>query len=99
MAKFNTIQYITFASLGNTTDFGDLSAVRDENAATGCDGTKGVCAGGRTTPGHTKVDIIEYVNVSSLGNATDFGNLTTATTGVGGATNGTRLLIAGGDAA
>ena len=98
MAKKNTIQYITFASLGNTTDFGDLSAIRDENAATGCDGTKGVCAGGRTTPS-TKLDIIEYVNVSSLGNATDFGNLTTATTGVGGATNGTRLLIAGGDAA
>ena len=35
MAKKNTIQYITFASLGNTTDFGDLSAIRDENAATG----------------------------------------------------------------
>ena len=78
MAKKNTIQYITFASLGNTTDFGDLSAIRDENTATGCDGTKGVVMGGGDVPGVSApglINVIEYITISTTGNASDFGDL------------------------
>jgi len=67
----NVIQYITIASAGNATDFGDLSALNRGLAA--CSSTtRGVFGGGYEA---TYSNRIEYVTISSVGNATDFGDL------------------------
>tara|TARA_R100001163_G_C5049036_1_gene186004 strand:+ start:76 stop:1320 length:1245 start_codon:yes stop_codon:yes gene_type:complete len=65
--------YITIASTGNSSDFGDLSSASRFNAATGSS-TRAVCAIGSN--GSSNVNTLEYVTIASTGNATDFGDLT-----------------------
>ena len=45
----NDIRYFTLASTGNTTDFGDLSAVRSHIQDSGASSTRGIWAGGRNS--------------------------------------------------
>ena len=72
-ANSNVIDYITIATTGNATDFGDLSATR--YAHTACaSATRGIFAGGYTPS--TSVNIIEYVTIATTGNVVDFGDLT-----------------------
>jgi hypothetical protein len=69
--KRDEIEYITIQSVGNATDFGDLTAIRYVLA--GCaDATRGCFAGGYGT---AYSNVIDYVTVASAGNATDFGDL------------------------
>ena len=70
----NTIDFITMASEGNATDFGDcLSALL--NGAPAQDKTRGVMMGG-STPTYTNT--IQFITIQSAGNATDFGDLLAA---------------------
>ena len=46
-----------------------------------CDGTKGVWAGGDAAP---YSNIIDYINIASVGNASDFGDLLDTYTLCGG---------------
>ena len=66
------IDYITIATEGNATDFGNLSADRRDCSAV-ASSTRGVVAGGKTP---STVNIIEYVTIATTGNATDFGDTT-----------------------
>jgi len=97
-AEYNIIQYITFASTGNATDFGDLTQIRESLG--GCSSsTRGVFAGGQKgTPDNTNYNIIDYVTIASTGNATDFGDLLDTTRSLGGAGSSTRGVFAGGEA-
>jgi len=70
----NVLSYITTATLGNATDFGDVSVTIDSGPmGMGCSPTRGVMfhpsngAGGGS-------DVIEYITIASTGNTTDFGN-------------------------
>jgi hypothetical protein len=65
--KINVIQYITFNSAGNTTDFGDLTTVSNRGGALSS-ATRGINAAG-------DYNIIDFVTIASAGNATDFGDL------------------------
>ena len=87
----NYIEYVDIATLGNTTDFGNLVATRDTMAGGVSSRVRGIFAGGR---GHT--DVIQYITIASPGNATDFGDLTQSRTGPGGASSTTRGVFAGG---
>ena len=75
---FNSIEYVTIASPANSQDFGDLSArsatspFGSHHMAGGMNGTYGVFSGGGT--GGTSTNIIDYVVISTPGNATDFGD-------------------------
>jgi hypothetical protein len=80
---YNTIDYVTIATTGNATDFGDLTVARNQPAACS-DGTKGVWSGGRLGASASNTDTIDYVTVATTGNATDFGNLTSAKRGQAG---------------
>lgn len=73
----NIIDYITIASAGNATDFGDLTIGR-ENAGPQAvsDTTTAIFAAGYPNTGTTGINVIDYVTISSTGNATDFGDLT-----------------------
>ena len=91
--RYNAIDYITIATLGNAVNFGSL-----QSATTGIAGcssqTRGVFMGGQTGP---IVSTITYITLSSTGNASTFGNLTTATQFTSALSNSTRGLICGGD--
>ena len=78
--RLNTIQYITIATLGNATDFGDLTVERGLLAGM-ASSTRGVFAGG-SQPG--TMNTIDYVTISSTGNAVDFGDKTVGASGVYG---------------
>lgn len=72
----NVEQYITFSSQGNTADFGDLSQTRRDVHGTS-NKTRGVFCGGNTGtyPSFSSTDTMDFIEMATLGNATDFGNL------------------------
>jgi hypothetical protein len=92
----NTMEYITIASTGDGTDFGDLTDIATEPA--GCASpTRGVRLGGRLNPGsNASTNVIDYVTIQTVGNATNFGDLTLGRSEAASASNSTRgVLIAG----
>ena len=76
----NIIEYVTIAAGGNSIDFGDCN--RDvQYGLGGCSSsTRGFAAGGYDTTPAPGADLntIDYVEISTLGNMQDFGDLTTA---------------------
>ena len=88
----NILDYITIASTGNATDFGDLGAPTIEIGGVS-DGSRGISVGGYAS-GYT--DVLEYVTISTTGNSTDFGDLTQATSLLAALSNGTRAVRGGG---
>ena len=70
------IQYFQFSTLGNCADFGDLTVARDSGSA-GSSATRAVWGGGRTGPPAAEAlkDTMDYIEIPTLGNAVDFGNL------------------------
>ena len=74
--------YITLASEGNATYFGDLTGRSVALAAGASNGTRGVIAGGYLSPG--SVNSIDFVLFSTTGNAQDFGELTVDRWSLGG---------------
>ncbi len=69
------IEYITIASTGNGTDFGDLPG----NIYYGPTGlsshTIGLFAGGTGWPGSSSQNTVHQVTIASIGNSTDWGDL------------------------
>ena len=72
----NSIEYFTMASTGNGINFGDLTIGRHSPAGS-CTNTRGVFAGGYISPTGTTTSIntMDYISISSFGNALDFGDL------------------------
>jgi hypothetical protein len=75
----NVMDYVTIASTGNATDFGDNTSTRYNPG--GCaSSTRGLTAGGNSgAPNYTNLNVIDYVTIASTGNATDFGDLISMT--------------------
>ena len=67
----DNIDYITIATQGNATDFGDIGTPTKSGMACGSV-TRGFYFGGITP---TYVNTIEFITWSSTGNATNFGDL------------------------
>ena len=96
-AVTNSIEYITFATFGNGIDFGDLSSVR-ANVAGLSSNTRGVFGGGnpnQPSP-NNKTDTMEYITIATLGDVTDFGNLTASQNSAMGTSNNLRGIFCGG---
>jgi hypothetical protein len=95
----NVMEYVTIASTGNSTDFGDLST-ETEGGGAGGSSTRGVLALGATgaTFPATQVNTntLEYITIATTSNTTDFGDLTTARQFMQGNSNSTRAFFAGG---
>jgi len=70
------IDYITIASTGDATDFGDQGNERGGGAGTSSN-TRGIFAGGDDDNSGI-INVIEYVTIASTGNTQDFGDLTVA---------------------
>jgi len=90
-SNHNTIEFITFATLGNGTDFGDLTqTMSDATSSSNC--IRALKIGKWPTN-----DVIDFVTIATTGNAIDFGDLVTATYHSSSATNPTRALRIGGN--
>ena len=98
----NVLEYITIASEGNAIDFGDLtgenSNVDRATPAGASSSTRGIFAGGGSYPSSAST-IIDYIQIATIGNALDFGDLTVERGGASAATNGKKMLIGSGSAA
>lgn len=95
-AAINNIQYVTIASQGvNGQDFGDLTSSRASSGSFSSP-TRGVWGGGYgSAPTYTRVNIIDFATISTLGNAFDFGDLPRIGYGMGGGSNAIRGMFIG----
>ena len=88
----NVIDYITIASTGNATDFGDLAFSTNSgriNAMSGLPSATRVVMPGGDTFDSGGINTIEYVEIATTGNSIDFGTLATrGKSGVSGFSNG-----------
>jgi hypothetical protein len=90
---------ITIATTGDSTQFGDLSQER-ANIACLSNSTRGIFAGGYQAPAPNVTSSMEYVELTSEGNAVFFGDLSSEKYNLNGnCTSPTRGVIAGGYAA
>ena len=95
-AKTNVIDYITIATAGDATDFGDLTETRGPGGA-GASRTRGLFCGGNINPSPLKTsNTVDYVTIASTGTCTNYGDLTVkGGHGIATMTNQTRLVCAG----
>ena len=84
------IDYITIASEGNAIDWGADRTVNAQQMASLASSTRGIFAGGAST------NVIDFVEISTTGNCTDFGDLTTERRNTGGFASPTRGVISAG---
>jgi len=87
----NVLEYVAFATTGDSTDFGDLTVARYDLAGASSS-TRGLFASGSTLSANTTVD---YITIASTGNATDFGD-NGGVSGLGGLASPTRAVFGGG---
>ena len=93
----NVIQYVTIASTGNSTDFGDLTVARSSTRGNVNSTTRGLILGGYESGTVNKID---YITMASTGNGTDFGDMLSGAERSGAtASNATRGIMAGASSA
>ena len=90
----DTIDFLTISTLGDSTDFGNLTQDRRSGGAMGSSETRGLFAGGQHPSPFTFFNIIDFVTIASTGNATDFGDLENKAYNVRGFSSRTRGLAA-----
>ena len=84
------IDTIVIPSLGDATDFGDLSQDNRKNTAASSS-TRGLCVDGSPS-----TNVIEFITFAATGSSTDFGDTVQDVVQSGGASNGIRGVFAGG---
>ena len=89
----NKIESIIINTLGNASDFGDLTTSDHRNGFGGSNSIKSIVAGGGNP---SDINVIESIINKSLGSAADFGDLTATTRRGSGSSNDTRCIFAGG---
>jgi hypothetical protein len=88
---YNAIDFVTFSTTGNATDFGEFANVSGRDTAALSNETRGVFGGG------TEYNNIEYITIASVGNAIDFGDMTTSVGRMAGCSSVTRGVWGGGN--
>ena len=74
----NNINYITIATTGNGADFGDMIGTTRMSPSGCSNSVRGVLMGGGLSPDETYTNEIQYLEIATLGNTLDFGDLTAA---------------------
>ena len=93
----DTIDQVTIASKGDAVDFGGTLTDARRRLSEQCNSneTRGMICGGYD--GSNQLNLVDYITISSGGNASDFGGDLTGTTVYGGnVVTPTRMVIAGG---
>jgi len=89
------IEYITIASGGAGIDFGNMSASKGSHTAACNSSTRSIFSGGYISPGASS-NILDYVEIMTLGNALDFGDLVEPRYGLTSFSSPVRGVCAGG---
>ena len=89
----DTIDYVTISTLGNATDFGNMSDKRMYHCSVGSR-TRGYWMGGQTPAANNGVNSINYVTISSTGDAVDYGDLASVSKNGQACSSNTRGVIA-----
>ena len=71
----DTIEFITYATTGNSTDFGNSTSSLFYQPSGLSNSTRGIRGGGSNNPGTGGVNVIDFITMASEGNAVDFGDL------------------------
>ncbi len=95
-AKLNTIDYITIATTGDATDFGDLLSTNQTGPGACGSNTRGIIAWGGRNNSNTLINNIEYITIATTGNGTDFGDATSASRADAKCSSPTRGIRGGG---
>ena len=66
----NVMDYVTIATTGNATDFGNMINAQN-HVATAHSITRGIIFGGESN-----INVIDYITIATTGNASDFGDMT-----------------------
>ena len=83
-AQTNTIDFITIANIASSEDFGDLTEARRRTQSLS-NSTRAVHVGGTGTPADTPYfNTMDFNTIATLGNSTDFGDSSAASTAHGG---------------
>ena len=91
------MDYLTIASEGNGIDFGNLTVGRN-SFGSASSSTRGLFAGGATpTPIVNSTNVIDYIQISTLGDALEFGDLTNERGPSGGISSPTRGVFGASD--
>ena len=93
-AYVNIMEYITIASTGNATDFGDTLSDNKIYPTCFSSQTRGLWVGGGASG--SKINTIGYVTIATTGNCADFGDTTQARSNSSGCSSSTRGVYAGG---
>ena len=67
------LEKLSIASLGQTTEFGEMMAPKNDPSFVGA-GNRGIMFGGWSPKGPSFVNVIEMVNITTAGNGVDFGD-------------------------
>ena len=78
------LEHLNLASEGNSIVFGSLGRQTSAQLASGSNQTRGTVAGGYASPATTSTNHIEFIQILSLGDAQDFGDLAQIRALVGG---------------
>ena len=82
------IEFINVDTIGNATDFGNLTTERRGQGGAVGSRTRALCVGGRDSP--VNECVIDFVTIASTGNATDFGDITNGVSNSGQGGNAVR---------
>ena len=95
---YNIIDFVTIATLGNAQDFGDTTLSQyGSGQGNSSSPTRSIWAGGSSTGGTPGANnVIQYVQINTLGNAAEFGDLSRECRGTGSTGNSIRGIFAGG---
>ena len=90
----DVMDYITIASTGNATDFGDCTSRGNKSGVVG--GSRAVFGGGSYYSSYRNKtsSVIDYITITSLGNSTTFGSLPSSNYGGNGCSNDSRGVFA-----
>ena len=96
--RLDDMDYFTIASEGNAIDFGNLTQVRNGLGAVSSS-TRGIfCGGASPSPTTNCVNTMDYIQISTTGNALDFGDLAKEKAAGGCLVNSpTRGIVGAGD--
>ena len=90
------IQFITIATTGDAQDFGTLNAARNNVGSNAISSNVRAIVGGGANSGGNQSQTIDFVTIATLGNATNFGDLTTARMALNDVDNSVRGIFTGG---
>ena len=94
----NVLDYVTIATTGNGTNFGNVTVGRAWLAGLSSS-TRGIWGGGQVIDGdfNPKSNVIDYVTIATTGNATSFGTLTQSKNYLASCASSTRGIFYGGN--